>query len=240
MAFVLKDMLEEASKQAAEAKDNFKTKEVKANDLKDGESMELKLLLPEDKKFSVEVVTIEMGKDKNFRSYFSQNFPYDETGTCALADKLTAILTNPTAKAKYAPLLENVNIKKYFFMPVLKLKVAYDGVTGLAESYQIVDDEVKYLRLTPAQSETLIQKASLPAAMNKSGLGMFDRVLGKTLTISRKGSTKTDTKYSFDLGVELEIKEEALYTGVSVPDYIKSQILTDDKLSEAFTSYFMK
>jgi hypothetical protein len=240
MAFSLKDMLDAAAKQATEAKDSFKTKEVKANDLKDGESMELKLILPEDQNFSVEAVMIEMGKDKNFRSYFSQNFPYSEEGTCQLADKVKALLMNPTAKAKYQPLLDNVNVKKYFFMPVFQLVVTYDGVTGLPESYKIVDNEVKYLRLTPAQSETLIQKVSLPAAFNKSGYGMFDRVLGKTLTISRKGSGKTDTKYSFDLGVDLEIKEEDLYKGVSVIDYIKTQILPDDKLSEAFTNYFMK
>lgn len=221
-------------------KEGFHTQFTRPRDLKAGETIEYKFLLPvEGQAYPAEVLYIETGKDNTFRSHISQNFPFSPNGACVLADAIQEVSNDPDGKAKHETILKTVKRVKKLIYPVLAVRINTDASGGVM-SYEILDDEVKFLELTPNQSLEVLNHIDSRGAKNDDG-GCLSWSKGKLISCTRIGTDKNNTRYTFALSEVLEFNEKdekKFNVEVDVEDYIKTQIPSEDKLNEHIVKLF--
>lgn len=222
-------------------KEGFKTSFYALNKIADGQTIEIKLLLPEEgQQLFSEVLFVQTGEKATFRSNISQNFPFSPDGSCVLVDALEAAAADPDTKAQHATILDSVRRVKKLVYPCLICTVETDA-TGEVTNYSVLDNEVKFLELTPNQSTDLLSIIDSRGAKNATGAGVYAFNEGKLISITRTGKGQFDTKYKFALSEPLKWKktdETKFSAPVDVEGYIKSQILDDDKMNEFIVKLF--
>lgn len=219
-------------------KENFKSPFFRPRDVAAGDTVDLKILSPvEGQDYPVTMLEISMGEGKKYRNYVSQNFPFDETGSCTLSELLAD--AEATTGVENAALLSKVIKRKALVVPVLVVNVKTDK-TGKVTGTHILDNEPKLLCLSPKQADAFLDLFTKRGTGTKDGQGLFSFTQGKTIQLTRTGEGKNNTSYAFALDASPEPLElpAAFDAPVDVYALVKKQILSDDKLTEAVTEYF--
>lgn len=221
-------------------KESFANWVFKLSSLKDGDTVEIKPLLPmEGQAFPAELLYVEYDdkNPKNYRSFLSQNSPFTENGNCALVESLVAIESDADAKVEHQTVLSHIKRVKKLLYPVLVVKVNADAV-GNVLSYEILENKVQFLELTPNQSASYLAIQEGRALATPDGLGVYSFEHGKLLSVTRSGSGMKDTKYSWAVSAPLTFSAADIAkfnVPVDVEAAIKANVVTDEKANEFIT-----
>ena len=218
-------------------KESFKSPFFRPRDIAAGESVDLKVLSPVDgQDFPATMLEISTGEGKQYRNYISQNFPFEDNGSCKLCELLAD--AEATTGVENASLLAKIIKRKAMVVPVLVCKVKLD-TSGAVSSVSVLDNEPKLLCLSPKQADAFLELFTKRGTATADKQGLFSYTQGKTIELTRKGEGKNNTSYTFALagGEPLELPT-ALNQPVDVYALVRKQILSDEKLTEAVTAYF--